>query len=153
MRKRDGCIGELRYYKIGAISQLAGVSRRTIDYYTNLGLLKPIRLENNYRYYTEHTLARLKIIEILKAQRFTLEEIKEQFRLFELDQAGQQDNQINIDFIREQIKQLENQLAQLQPATNLDASQAAVLSRQVMVRGMAVMNALIIYINEITPFV
>ncbi|TYO97176.1 MerR family transcriptional regulator [Desulfallas thermosapovorans] len=143
----------MKYYKIGAIAQLAGVSRRTIDYYTNLGLLKPVRLENNYRYYTEHTLARLKIIEILKAQRFTLEEIKEQFRLFELDQAGQQDNQINIDFIREQIKQLENQLTQLQPASNLDASQAAVLSRQVMIKGMAIMNALIIYINEITPFV
>ncbi|AGL00755.1 MerR family transcriptional regulator [Desulfoscipio gibsoniae] len=141
----------MKYYKIGTIAQLAGVSRRTIDYYTNLGLLKPIRSENNYRYYTGHTLARLKIIETLKAQRFTLEEIREQMTMLDQDQAGHPDNPINIDYIRKQIKQLEEQLTQLQPAaTGLDSSQAAVLSRQVMLRGMAVMNALIIYINEIT---
>lgn len=142
------------HYKIGAIAQLAGVSKRTIDYYTNLGLLKPIRSENNYRYYTKHTLAQLKIIETLKAQRFTLEEIKEQIAFFEQEQAGYPDNRINIDFIREQIKQLEDQLTRLQPAAEgLDSSQAVVLSKQVMLRGMAVMNALIIYINEITTLV
>jgi len=144
----------LKHYKIGTIAELAGVSRRTIDYYTNLGLLKPIRSENNYRYYTGNTLARLKLIEVMKAQRFTLEEIREQIAIFEQDQVRHTGKQINIDFIREQIKQLEDQLTQLQPgAAGLDSSQAAVLSKQVMVRGMAVMNALIIYINEITKLI
>jgi DNA-binding transcriptional MerR regulator len=144
----------LKHYKIGAIAQMAGVSRRTIDYYTNLGLLTPIRSENNYRYYTKHTLARLKIINIMKAQRFTLEEIGEQLSLFEQDQGGHKDNQINIDFIRKQIKQLEDQLIQLQPVTAaMDSNQAAILSRQVMLKGMAVMNALVIYLNEINNIV
>jgi hypothetical protein len=80
--------GELKHYKIGDIAQLAGVSRRTIDYYTKLGLLQPIRSENNYRYYTRHTLARLKIIEALKAQRFTLDEIREQIALLVQDKLG-----------------------------------------------------------------
>lgn len=151
---RGDSFGELMHYKIGAIAKLAGVSKRTIDYYTNLGLLKPVRLENNYRYYTKHTLARLKVIETLKAQRFTLEEIKEQISFLEQEQDGHADNRINIDFIREQIKQLEDQLIRLQPAAEgLDAGQAAVLSRQVMVRGITVMNALIIYINEMFALV
>jgi len=49
-------------------------------------LLSPIRSESNYRYYSDETLLRLKIIEVMKAQRFTLEEIKEQLNLFEEDQ-------------------------------------------------------------------
>jgi len=154
MTRRGDNLGELKHYKIGDIAQLAGVSRRTIDYYTKLGLLQSMRSENNYRYYTGHTLARLKIIEVLKAQRFTLDEIREQITLLVQDQAGQIDNKINIDFIREQIKQLEEQLTKLQPvASGVDAGQVAVLSKQVMIRGMAIMNALIIYVNKITQIV
>jgi len=154
MLRGGDIFGELKHYKIGAIAQLAGVSRRTIDYYTKLDLLKPIRSENNYRYYTRHTLVRLKIIAALKAQRFTLEEIREQITMLEQDQDGHSDKQINIDYIREQMKQLEDQLTRLLPAAaGLDSGQAAVLSKQVMVRGMAVMNALIIYVHEITQLV
>lgn len=145
----------MKHYKIGDIAQLAGVSRRTIDYYTKLGLLQPIRLENNYRYYTKHTLARLKMIETLKAQRFTLNEIREQITPLVEEQAVQSDSQIDIDYIREQMKKLEEQLNRLQQAVaaGLDSSQVAVLSKQVMLRGMAIMNSLIIYANEINGLV
>ncbi len=155
MVTRGDNLGELKHYKIGDIAQLAGVSRRTIDYYTKLGLLQPIRSENNYRYYTKHTLARLKIIETLKAQRFTLNEIREQITLLVQEQAMHSDSQINIEHIREQLKQLEEQLIRLQPTatSSLDSGQVAVLSKQVMVRGMAIMNALIIYVSEINGLV
>lgn len=145
----------MKHYKIGDIAELAGVSRRTIDYYTKLGLLQPIRLENNYRYYTKHTLARLKLIDTFKAQRFTLKEIREQITLLVQEQALQPDCQVNIDYIREQMKKLEEQLNQLQPAVaaGADSNQVAVLAKQAMVRGMSVMNALIIYVHEITLIV
>ncbi|OPX85950.1 MAG: Mercuric resistance operon regulatory protein [Pelotomaculum sp. PtaB.Bin013] len=71
---------------------MAGVSKRTVDYYTNLGLLEPVRSARNYRYYTEEALIRLKLIEGLKEKRLTLEEIKERLNLLDgnLLEAGKE---------------------------------------------------------------
>lgn len=150
----------MRKYKIGEIAELAGVSRRTIDYYTNLGLLKPVRSESNYRYYNHDALIRLTMIVAMKTQRLTLEEIKERLNLLDanLPEAGlktckdMKSGSINIDFIREQLRQLEAQLNQLHPAAaGLDASQAAALSRQILLQGMTMIQTLMIYINEVAP--
>jgi len=145
----------MRKYKIGEIARLAGVSKRTIDYYTTLGLLRSVRSESNYRYYGGETLVRLKMIESMKMSRFTLEEIKEQLGL--LDNGGCQPvpgtegNIINVELLRRQLKQLEKQLVQLQPgsATGLNEAQTARLRNKVMLQSMAVFQSLMLYINEI----
>jgi MerR family copper efflux transcriptional regulator len=65
-------------YKIGELARLADVSPRTIDYYTKMGLLEPEkRSDTNYRLYSDETLTRLKRIESMKKEKYTLEEIKE----------------------------------------------------------------------------
>ncbi|MBE3588778.1 MAG: MerR family transcriptional regulator [Thermoanaerobacteraceae bacterium] len=149
--------GELKLYKIGEIAKLAGVSRRTIDYYTNLGLLKPVRSETNYRYYSQETLYRLKIIEDMKRQRFTLEEIKEQMdllddRLFAMGRE-REDGMPGAGFLKAQLKELENQLDQLHSMmANPDISgQGALTLRQVLIRNLALIQALLLYVNEIMP--
>lgn len=140
------------------VAELAGVSKRTIDYYTNLGLLKPVRSESNYRYYTQDTIVRLKIIENMKANRFTLEEIKEQFatlddKLFQQMKYNER-GVLNTDFLINQVKLLESQIAQLQPMlANLDSGQAALSVRQKLFQSMALMQALLLYINEIASLV
>jgi len=69
--------GDMRLYKIGELARLSEVSPRTIDYYTKLGLIEPeSRSETNYRLYSDETLARLKRIEHMKREKYTLEEIK-----------------------------------------------------------------------------
>ncbi|MEW6064947.1 MerR family transcriptional regulator [Desulforamulus profundi] len=145
-------------YKIGELAELAGVSRRTIDYYTNLGLLKPARWESKYRYYSQDSLLRLKLIESMKNQRLTLDEIKE--RIEALDYAlsrGTKQSQrrsLDIDYLKGQFKQLETQLAQLQPmVSNMDANQAAVATKQVLMQSMTVIQSLLLYINEVSPFI
>lgn len=50
-----------------------------------MGLLNPLRLDNNYRYYNDESLVRLRIVEGMKLNRYTLEEIKNQLGI--LDQA------------------------------------------------------------------
>lgn len=56
---------------------MSNMSPRTIDYYTKLGLIEPEkRSETNYRLYNDETLSRLKRIEWLKKEKYTLEEIK-----------------------------------------------------------------------------
>lgn len=67
----------MNLYKIGELARLSQVSPRTIDYYTKLGLLEPEkRSGTNYRLYSDETLSRLKRIEKMKREKFTLEEIK-----------------------------------------------------------------------------
>lgn len=53
------------------------MSPRTIDYYTKLGLIEPLkRSKTNYRLYGIETLQQLKRIEWLKQQKYSLTEIK-----------------------------------------------------------------------------
>lgn len=62
--------------KIGELAKLAGVTNRTVDYYTNLGLLEFNRSESNYRYYSNVMVDRIKEIEQLKQEGMHLNEIK-----------------------------------------------------------------------------
>ncbi|GGI45432.1 MerR family transcriptional regulator [Paenibacillus marchantiophytorum] len=70
-------MGNEKLYKIGELAKLADVSSRTIDYYTKLKLIEPEkRSDTNYRLYSDETLNRLKRIETMKNEKYTLEEIR-----------------------------------------------------------------------------
>lgn len=56
---------------------MANVTKRTVDYYTNLGLLKAERSASNYRYYSVGEIERLRRIEGYKRENLSLEDIKE----------------------------------------------------------------------------
>lgn len=47
-------------YKIKKVSELSGVSVRTLHHYDKIGLLSPKKQENGYRYYTEEVMAQNK---------------------------------------------------------------------------------------------
>lgn len=73
--------GAMKLYRIGELAKLSEVSPRTIDYYTKLGLIEPEkRSDKNYRLYSDETLTRLKRIEHMKREKYTLEEIREALR-------------------------------------------------------------------------
>lgn len=63
--------------KIGELAEMANVTKRTVDYYTNLGLLKAERSASNYRYYSVGELERLRRNEGYKRENLSLEDIKE----------------------------------------------------------------------------
>ncbi len=64
-------------YKIKEISDLSGVSVRTLHHYDQLGLLKPDSVAaNGYRIYSEQNLLRLQQILFFKELDFSLAEIK-----------------------------------------------------------------------------
>jgi MerR family transcriptional regulator, copper efflux regulator len=104
------------------LAQLAGVSSRTIDYYTKLGLIRPeMRSDSNYRYYSDDTLTRLKQIEMLKKEKYSLDEIKEKLRQW--DKAVQQPDmtdkltslQLHLGQLEKEVKELEPIIQQLKP--------------------------------------
>lgn len=63
-------------YTVIELARLAGVSKRTLHYYDEIGLLKPSFLkENGYRFYAEKELLKLQQILFFRELEFPLEEI------------------------------------------------------------------------------
>ena len=66
-------------------SEMAGVSKRTLQYYDDIGLLRSQRDINNHRLYDDESLNRLWKIMVLKELGFELAEIKIFFERGKLD--------------------------------------------------------------------
>lgn len=65
-------------YTVKQLSDLAGVSIRTLHYYDEIGLLKPsLYGENGYRYYGQEALLRLQQILLYREIDMSLKAIKE----------------------------------------------------------------------------
>lgn len=62
--------------RIGELAAQAGVSTRTVDFYTGLGLLAPVRRSGgNFRLYQPADVRRIAVIRSLEAQGIRLEDI------------------------------------------------------------------------------
>lgn len=64
------------FKKIEEVSKLSGVSKRTLQYYDDEGILPVKRSKNNYRLYDDETMERLWKILWYKEMGFDLREIK-----------------------------------------------------------------------------
>lgn len=63
---------------ISQVAELAGISTRTLQYYDEIGLLKPSKLtESGYRLYDDEALQKLQQILFFKELGFKLKEIKD----------------------------------------------------------------------------
>lgn len=63
--------------RINEVVKLTGVSARTLQYYDEIGLLIPQKLDNGYRDYTEGNLEKLQKILFYRFLKFKLNDIKE----------------------------------------------------------------------------
>lgn len=69
---------EIPMRTVNEVSKLTGVSIRTLQYYDNIGLLKPTEYtEAGYRLYDEEALERLQQILLFRELEFPLKEIKD----------------------------------------------------------------------------
>lgn len=66
-------------YKIGEFSKIVNIPVKTLRYYDEIGLFKPIEVDifSNYRYYLDSQINDINLIIELKEAGFLLEEIKE----------------------------------------------------------------------------
>lgn len=144
---------EGRLYKIGQLSRLAKLSPRTIDYYTNLGLIHPEkRSDSNYRYYSDETLTRLQRISQMKSEKYTLDEIKES--LTQLDKVSNVDQVTDrLAALQLQLQQLEREVKELSPIMDqLKPAQAQNLSNMITPRCAALIEALLLLLGK-GPFI
>lgn len=101
-RRSDGAV-KLR---IGDLAKVTGVTKRTIDYYTNLGLLQAERSQTNYRYYSEEQIEQIKTIEEFKKRKLSLEEIKEQLNKHKMNSFDIEELKTNMKDLNEKIHQM-----------------------------------------------
>lgn len=64
-------------YSVNELSKLSGVSRRTLRYYEELGLLKPKRAQNDYRVYESNDVDQLQLILFYRELGYPLKTIHE----------------------------------------------------------------------------
>lgn len=91
-----------------------GMTTRTIRYYEELGMLKPERLKNRQRVYSNAEIAKLKLIDRGKKYGFTLDEIKEMVLLFDVDRSGKKQLERTIKYGRKQIGVMEERIEELE---------------------------------------
>ncbi|MFT8323360.1 MAG: MerR family transcriptional regulator [Bacillus sp. (in: firmicutes)] len=89
--------------KIGELAKMTEVTKRTIDYYTTLGLLQAERSAANYRYYDEHAVQQIKFIEECKQKKMTLEEIKESL-------SNKKMETVDIEHIKKMLESLDKEI-------------------------------------------
>lgn len=67
------------YYSIGEVSKICNISRKTLRFYDEIGLISPDRIcdENNYRFYNRKTLLSVPVVKYYKQMGFRLEEMRE----------------------------------------------------------------------------
>lgn len=90
--------------KIGELAERANVTKRTIDYYTNLGLLKAERSASNYRYYDFSSIERISLIEQMKSEGKSLEEIKREI-------INKFSEEVDVQELRLKIRGLEKEVS------------------------------------------
>ena len=56
---------------------MLNVTKKTLIYYENEGLVKPARDSNNYRNYSQEDISRIKFILLLREMDVNIEEIKQ----------------------------------------------------------------------------
>ncbi len=94
--------------KVNEVSRLAGVSKRTLQFYDDEGLLPAQRSKDNYRLYDDAALERLWEILVYRAMGLDLKEIKYLLTLSEKQQKQYLEKKIR--GLRQQIRQLNGQM-------------------------------------------
>ncbi|MFD0714042.1 MerR family transcriptional regulator [Paenibacillus sp. GCM10027626] len=136
-------------YRIGELAKLAGVSSRTIDFYTSLGLLEPARRSaKNYRLYSDETLLRLQRIVQMKKDKYSLEEIKENLDSWQKVSSEEQvsskltDLELRLEQLQREVKELEPVLNQMKP------QQAKKVFNRIVPQTAACVEALMLLLNK-----
>ncbi|QUG40760.1 MerR family transcriptional regulator [Psychrobacillus sp. INOP01] len=99
---------------ISDVAKEFNVTTRTIRYYEELGLLRPVRSDSNRRYYRAADCAKLKLIQRGKQYGFQLDEIKEMVLLFDMDRTGRRQLERTIEYGNEKTKEIEKKIKELE---------------------------------------
>ncbi|MBN6887689.1 MerR family transcriptional regulator [Cytobacillus horneckiae] len=129
---------------MGELAKIANVTKRTIDYYTCMGLIHADRSKSNYRIYSENALADLRFIEDCKKMHLPLEEIKRKLEINRKRDIRTREIEKHAQAVALQMKQLQNELSILRPLIlKLEEKQKDDVSKLLSVEGTALLRSLV----------
>ena len=122
------------------------ISKRTIDYYTHIGLLSPIRTESNYRLYGEDSIRILGLVEHYKNLNMPLEEIKSSIELIKADDSlDKQKAEKHFNQIAVIMQHLEEEISVMKPVLQkLNQPQKEELVRKLSAQGITLAQTLLL---------
>jgi MerR family transcriptional regulator, copper efflux regulator len=125
----EGGMGSERY-RVGELAQLCGVNPRTIDFYTNAGLLPPVeRSAGGHRFYDAEAIRRIRLIKALRAQGLHLDAIRDRLAAV----GGTGDGLARIEQLQVALHRLEGEVAELTPQLSaVDAKDRRVVQSALM---------------------
>jgi MerR family copper efflux transcriptional regulator len=131
---------------IGQLAARSGRSRRTIDFYSRNGLLSFERSEGGRRLYPNEAVERLTLIDVYKASRLRLDEIRAMLDA-PADAPATQVADIDEQLTRlsAEVSRMRARPEELDPASRERATRAAG-------RALALAQALLLLIPETNPF-
>ncbi|WP_409300790.1 MerR family transcriptional regulator [Peribacillus sp. SCS-155] len=138
-----------KYYRIGDLAKQMDISKRTVDYYTKLGLLIPVRNDSNYRLYGEEAIRILELIIHYKKLNMPLQEIKETIDLLHsCDVMNEEKFEKHCTQILEVMHHLEEELRELKPLfEKLNSQQKELLLQRMSSKGLGLAKSLQILLN------
>ncbi|MFT4416168.1 MerR family transcriptional regulator [Fredinandcohnia humi] len=143
---RGDFVGKL--YRIGELAKEANVSKRTIDYYTKIGILTPERSDSNYRFYGEEAIETLQLVSQYKELNIPLTEIKEKVELFKTNSVEQDRVLKYTQALSKRMEHLETELKEMKPMLDsLTEDQQESLIRKMSSQSMSLAKLLIILFN------
>jgi MerR family transcriptional regulator, copper efflux regulator len=137
---RRGYVGN-ETLKIGELAEMANVTKRTVDYYTNLGLLKAERSASNYRYYSVGELERLRRIEGYKRENLSLEDIKELLKKDKEDASAIEEKGLQL---KNKMDGLNEELQEFISLIEKDGKSELLLKKQISRESMALIQSLLV---------
>ncbi|MBG9454089.1 transcriptional regulator [Lysinibacillus sphaericus] len=127
---------------MGELAEKTGITKRTIDYYTNIGLLKAERSASNYRYYTHTMIERLHYIEQRKQQGLSLIEIQHELNITPHEE-------IDVQMLRVKMQDLEQDVTTLLEQINKqDNKDIEKIKKNVSPESIALMQSLLLLIHN-----
>lgn len=132
--------------RIGVLAKEAGVSSRTIDYYTQLGLIREeARSCGKHRLYSEKALNTIKIIKEMQKQHYSLDEICKLLR-----NGLKEDYSNKMIEIRRSLDELQAELTKLHPILHNEelSAEMKTFSRELASKGMQVMQFLLMLVGD-----
>lgn len=98
---------------IGECSKVTGLEKTAIRYYEEKELIKPFRMENGYRNYSDKDIADIQFIQMLKLAGLSLKDIQLLLAL-KNEQFSLTCKESSIDFIQKQIKKINETIQRTQ---------------------------------------
>lgn len=104
---------------IGEVARVSGLPVKTIRYYEEIGLIKPLRELNRYRTFRHRDMRTLVFLGCARSLGFKIQDYRNLIELFNCETGPSEANQEVAEFYRERIQQKIGELEEMRKTLTL----------------------------------